>query len=133
MSKEEFESRMKKIQLRNETKELKEKLKAEKNKYRRKIGQKSNNETSKLIAVYLFIVFNVILIYSLVAMWAFEDLSYLGVLITDIAAQVLLFGIYCLKAYNGKKQEEMMKFEKEKLFGVITSDDAYTDDEEVVG
>lgn len=134
MSKDEFESRMRKIKLNNITKERKAKLKAEKSKYRQKIGKKSNNETSKLIAIYLFIVFNVILVYSLVAMWVFRDLTYLGVLITDIAAQVLLFAIYCLKAYSGKKQEELMKFEKEKLFGVVTDDNTDTDDDdEAVG
>lgn len=118
MSKEEFDSRMRKIQLENKSKERKAQLKAEKNKYRQ-TRQKTKNETSKLIAIYLFVIFNIILIYSLVAMWEFRDLTYLGVLITDIAAQVLLFGIYCLKAYKGKKQEELMKFEKEKLFGIV--------------
>ena len=63
MSKHEFESRMRKIKLDNITKERKAKLKAEKNRHRRKIGQKSNNETSKLIAVYLFIVFNSLFLY----------------------------------------------------------------------
>ena len=58
-------------------------------------------------------------------MWVFRDLSYLGVLITDIAAQAITYGIYCLKAYHGKKQEEQMKFEKEKLYG--------TNEDEAVG
>lgn len=135
MSKDEFESRMRKIKLNNITKERKAKLKAEKKKYRQKIGRKSNNETSKLIAIYLFIVFNIILVYALVAMWVFRDLTYLGVLITDVAAQILLYGIYCLKAYKGKKQEELMKFEKEKLFGTTTdaNDDSDVEDEEAVG
>ena len=136
MSEKEFESRMKKIQLANESKERKAKLKAEKEKYK----QRKKAETSKLMAIYLFVIFNVILVYSLVAMWVFEDLTYLGVLITDIAAQVLLFGIYCLKAYKGKKQEELMKFEKEKLFGVFSNADDYVnvenldmENDEVVG
>lgn len=118
LSKKEFNSRMKMIQRDNESKERKEKLKQEKSKYKSKL----NIETSKLFAFYLFIVFNVILIYAMVAMWNFGDLSYLGVLITDILAQILLYGIYCLKAYNGKKQEEQLKFEKEKAFGSYDSD-----------
>lgn len=72
-------------------------------------------ETSKLLAVYLFILLNVIIIYALVAMWRFADLAYLGVLITDVAAQVLVYTIYCLKAFNAKKQEEFIKFKREQL------------------
>ena len=72
-------------------------------------------ETNKLIAIYLFMLFNVIIIYALVAMWKLGDLSYLGILISDIAAQVLVYAIYCMKAYYGKKQEELMRFERDKL------------------
>ena len=111
MSEKEFDSCMKQIQKDNQSKERKERLKAEKSKYKRKF----KIETSKFFAFYLFIVFNVILIYAMTAMWKFGDLSYLGVLITDILAQIMLYGIYCLKAYKGKKQEEQLKFEKEKL------------------
>lgn len=118
ISEEDFNSRMTKIQNDNKSKERKEKLKAEKSKYR----QKLKIETSKLLAIYLFIIFNIILIYTLVVMWEFEDLSYLGALITDIVAQILVYAIYCLKAYNGKKQEEQLKFEKEKLFGSLDID-----------
>lgn len=74
-------------------------------------------ETSKLIAIYLFLLLNVVIGYTLVAMWKFEQFTYLGVLITDIAAQVLVYAIYCLKAYNAKKQEEFIKFEREKFSG----------------
>lgn len=72
-------------------------------------------ETSKFFAIYLFILLNAIVIFSMITMWKFADLTYLGVLITDIAAQVLVYGIYCLKAYHGKKQEELLKFNKEQL------------------
>lgn len=118
MSKSEFNVRLKQIQRKNKSKERMEKLKKEKSKY----GFKINIETSKLFAIYLFVLFNAVLIYALIAMWEFGDLSYLGVLITDIAAQILLYGIYCMKAYSGKKQEEQMKFEKEKLFGFVDDD-----------
>lgn len=76
---------------------------------------KKKRETSKLIALYLFVLLNAIVIYAMVAMWRFGDLSYLGVLITDLAAQILTYGIYCLKAYKGKKAEEELKFERDKL------------------
>ena len=121
LSTKDFESKLKKIQAKNLSEERKAMLKAEKEKYK----SKSKVETSKLFAIYLFVIFNIILVYALVAMWAFRDLSYLGVLITDIAAQAITYGIYCLKAYHGKKQEEQMKFEKEKLYG--------TNEDEAVG
>lgn len=131
LTREEYEVRLNKIKQDNESRELKQKLKAEKQKYK----QRSKVETSKLIAIYLFALFNVILCYALVAMWVFQDLSYLSVLITDVAAQILLYGIYCLKAYNSKKQEEQMKFEKEKLFGIIdeNSIEPTLTDTEIVG
>ena len=50
--------------------------------------------THKLITFYLFALLNVILIFARVAMWHFGDLTNLGVIITDIAAQVLTFLIY---------------------------------------
>lgn len=124
MSEKEFESRLKKIQRNNKSEERKDKLKAEKLKGK----QKNKIETHKFIAYYLFVVFNVILIYSMVAMWYLRDLSYLGVLITDIIGQILLYAIYCLKAYSGKKQEEQLKFEKEKLFNA-NADLDFLDDE----
>lgn len=83
-------------------------------------------ETNKLIAFYLFIVFNVIIIYALVAMWKHGDFSYLGVLISDIAAQVLVYAIYCIKAYCGKKAEENLRFERDKL--IIASEGQSLDD-----
>ena len=72
------------------------KLKQEKNKLK-----KTNIKlpsTTKLIAVYLFLILNIVLIYSMYVMYNFRDLTYLGVLITDIAAQVLIYLIYTVKA-----------------------------------
>lgn len=75
----------------------------EKNRILREEREKGNEKrklpsTTKLIAVYLFIILNVVLIYAMVCMWHFGDLSYLGVLITDVAAQILTFVIYCAKS-----------------------------------
>lgn len=72
-------------------------------------------ETSKAIALYLFFLLNAIVIYALVAMWHFSDLSYLGILITDIAAQILVYAIYCLKAYHGKKEQEKNALERDRM------------------
>ena len=78
-------------------------------------NHKHKFETSKLIAIYLFVLLNAIVIYAMVAMWTFADFSYLGVLISDIAAQVIVYAIYCMKACNAKREEESLKFEREKL------------------
>lgn len=93
---------------------LEEKYKREKqlNELKDKYGVK-RRETNKILAIYLFTILNVVIIFSMVSMWVFADLSYLGVLITDIAAQIILYATYCLKAYHGKKQEEEMKYKYE--------------------
>ena len=115
LSEQEFQRKMDRIKRDNAHKEKLRLLEAEKDKYK-----KCNRiETSKLIAVYLFGILNAIIVYAMVAMWNFGDLSYLGVLISDIAAQVLIYAIYCLKAYHGKKQSELMKFDREKLQGSL--------------
>lgn len=120
LNKKRYQKKLSKIKEENVQKEYKQALKNEKNKY----NKKHKAETSKLIAIYLFILLNSIVIYTMVAMWKFEDFSYLGVLISDIAAQVLIYTIYCLKAYHGKKQEEQLKFEREQLSGsLITNPD----------
>lgn len=54
--------------------------------------------TSKLIAIYLFIMLNIVLTYSMVAMWVFRDLTYLGALITDVVAQILTYYVYAKKS-----------------------------------
>lgn len=95
ISEKEYSARLKRIEIDNHQQELRQKLKVEKNKYSRKFKLPS---TSKLIAAYLFIVLNIVLTFSMVAMWTFQDLTYLGVLVTDVAAQVLTYFIYTLKA-----------------------------------
>ena len=110
LSEQDYKRELYEIKAINADKLRKQKLKEEKKQYR----TWHLPETHKVFAVYLFVLFNAILIYSLVAMWVFADLQWLGVLISDIAAQVLVYGIYCLKAYNGKKQEEKIKFERDR-------------------
>lgn len=91
----EYQIELRKIQRNNLYKERNNKLKEEKDKYKKQIKLPS---TTKMIAVYLFIILNVVLIYAMVCMWHFSDLSYLGVLITDVVAQILTFIIYCAKS-----------------------------------
>lgn len=95
ISEKEYSAKLKRIEIDNRQHELRQKLKTEQNKYKHKFKLPS---TSKLIAAYLFIVLNIVLTFSMVAMWTFQDLTYLGVLVTDVAAQVLTYFIYTLKA-----------------------------------
>ena len=71
MTEREYRRKLKKIQDKNTQKEYRESLKKEKNKYKKKI----HIETHKVLAVYLFILINVIIAYTLVVMWVFQDIS----------------------------------------------------------
>lgn len=94
LSEQDFQKQMEKAQQRNESLLRMQELRKERNKY----SQRKKLPTSKLITYYLFIVLNVVLVYSMVVMYKFQDLSYLGALITDIAAQVITYFIYAQKS-----------------------------------
>ncbi len=111
MTEREYRRKLKKIQNKNIQKEYRESLNREKNKYKKKL----HIETHKVLAMYLFILINVIITYTLVAMWIFQDISLLDVLITSVVSQVIVYAVYCIKAYKGKKQEEQMRLEYTKL------------------
>lgn len=115
LSKDEYKQELASAKRYSKQKEMRQEIKAEARSWK-KIEPKM--ETSKKLAIYLFVLMNVVVIYCLVAMWYFADMSYLGVLITDIASQILIYGIYCLKAYKAKKQSEDMKFRREKMQGL---------------
>lgn len=95
ISQREFERRLKEIRRRNESIERYNKLSQEKQRISFNLKKPT---TDKMIAIYLFIILNSVLVYAMVAMWHFADLSYLGVLITDIAGQVITYYIYAKKA-----------------------------------
>lgn len=76
---------------------------------------KSKIEFSKILAIYFLILLTAIVAFTMVVIWHFGDLSYLNVLISDIAAQIMIYVVYCIKAYHGKKSEEELKFEREKF------------------
>lgn len=95
LSQREYERKLKEVQRENESIDRYNKLKNEKRKVSIDIKKPT---TDKLIAIYLFIILNVILVYSMISMWNFADLSCLGVLITDIAGQVITYYIYAKKA-----------------------------------
>lgn len=84
--------------------------------------------THKIITGYLFLILNVILIYALISMWHFADLTHLGVLITDIAAQVATFLIYshhstAQNTSGGIVYESMMQEIKSRFHSTDESDD----------
>lgn len=114
LTEREFQRQLAKIKKENVQKERSLILERERNKY-----GSEKIETSKLIAIYLFVLLNAIVIYAMIAMWQFADFSYLGVLISDIAAQVLIYAIYCMKAFHAKRESERMKFDREKLRGYL--------------
>lgn len=95
LSQREYERKLKEVQRENESIDRYNKLKKEKRKVFIDIKKPT---TDKLIAIYLFIILNVILVYSMISMWNFADLSCLGVLVTDIAGQVITYYIYAKKA-----------------------------------
>lgn len=95
MTEKQYERELSKIRLANKSIERKRALKSERKKYKRRITIPS---TTKLVMAYLFVLLNAVLIYAMVAMWHFSDLSYLGVLITDIVAQLITFFIYTVKS-----------------------------------
>lgn len=111
MTEREYQRKLKKIKNKNIQREYRESLSKEKNKYKKKLYI----ETHKVLAVYLFILINILIIYTLVAMWVFQDISLLEVLITSVVSEVIVYIVYCVKAYKGKKQEEQMKLEYTKL------------------
>ena len=89
LTQQEYEEKIIKIKELNKQREYIENLKQEK----RKGKKKRKIETSKIIALYLLALLTAIVVYAMVVMWKFADLSYLSILISDIAAQILLYAI----------------------------------------
>lgn len=114
LSEKDYQDKLRQAKLQNLSNARKESLRNEKAKYKSKPWWK-RVETSKVLAIYLLILMNLIIIYALVAMWHFGDLSYLGVLITDVVAQIITYAIYCVKAFKGKQAEEEMNFRRDQL------------------
>ena len=122
MSDKRFEKRVLKLRRRIKTR-------AQRRQLREMLRGAHHIETSKLLAIYLFVLLNAIVVYSMVVMAITQDLSSLPVLISDLAAQVLVYAIYCAKAFKGKQAEENLKFERDKLG--MSEDEEYDPDEPV--
>lgn len=121
MTSKRFNRKLQKAKEKNKKLKQLQLIKKEKNKYKHKI------ETSKVFAFYLFLLFNSIIVYSMYAMWFFADLSQLGLLITGIAAEVLTYAIYCMKAHYGKKEEEKIKYIRDKNINYSQDEEADND------
>lgn len=104
--------KLRKIEQKGEKILRKRELKEKRDSYKK---PKKKIQMTKIITWYLFILLNIVLIYSMAVMYLFRDLSYLGVLITDIAAQVITFLIYTCKSYKETKEEALIALEHEKL------------------
>ena len=102
---------IKQIEEENFLRRKKMEIKKLKKENRKKLGL----TTTKLISYYLFIIFNAVLIYAMIAMWHFADLTYLGVIISDIIGQILVYGIYAIRAFKDTQSEEAMRLERDKL------------------
>lgn len=95
MTEQRYKEELDRIELENESLMRKQALKEARRTYRTPIVLPS---TTKLILIYLFIMLNAVLVYALVAMWHFGDLTQLGVIITDIVSQVVAFIVYAAKS-----------------------------------
>lgn len=111
---EKYADYIKKLEEKRFLRKKKAELRQIKKDYNRKLGL----TTTKLLSYYLFIIFNVVLIYALVAMWHFGDLSYLGVIITDILGQLLIYAIYAIRAFKDTQAEEQVRLERDKIFSL---------------
>ena len=123
-------ARMRRIEIENLEKQYKEKEREAK--YKRKLNLPS---TTKMMAAYLFITLNAVLVFAMVAMWHFSDLSYLGVLITDIAGQVMTFCLYIVKSrsenLHGGLTYDMAMLEKQREYEL--EDREYGEDDNRAG
>lgn len=93
MTEEKFKKKLNRIEQKNASDEMRETLKNAR--HSKKLVFPS---TTKLIMIYLFIILNAVLVYCLIAMWHFGNLTHLGTLITDVISQVIVFLVYCVKS-----------------------------------
>lgn len=105
-----YERKKQRIELRNLDRQQRYALKAMH--YR---PEKKPMETSKWIAILLLSVMLSSLIYTMIVMVAFRDISYIGALITEVIGAAMVYFVYCGKAFLGKKASEDNKLEREKL------------------
>lgn len=124
--------KLRKIERKNEKIKMKQELKFERNKYKKK------TETSKILAITLMSLMLIILMmimgmsFYVIINW--RDVDTLHYLINGIGlsiiGEVAAFAIYSCKSFMSKREEEKIKFEREKYnldldnsFDVIVDED----------
>ena len=129
ISESDYKEQLEKIKRENQSKKRKQDLKKERRKY--SVISKLPS-TSKLMAVYLFVLLNVVLCYAMITMWHFQDLQCLSILITDVVAQVLTFYIYSRKA-TIENQKNGITYELAMMDRQTRQDTDDTEENETVG
>ena len=79
-----------------------------------KANKKKVTTTKKLIA-YILINCTVVELYSMFVMFYLRDLTALYTLIGAVVTESISFAIYCAKAFKETKEEETLKFERDKF------------------
>lgn len=126
LSEEEYNSRLKKIELKNITKERKRKLREEKNKYKQKIKLPS---TSKLFLWLGFLLFIEIIFFCQYLAIKTLDTTPLVAMIGAIGGLISMFYTYSKKSTIENSRDGIV-FETAMLAQQNTN---YTDSEETVG
>lgn len=113
--KEELKHRVKlrKIERKGERILRKRELKAKRDSYKK---PRKKIQTSKIYIALLFVSCTCTQIFSMMAMWHFGNLDSLGVLIGSTLTEGIGMLGYYLKSYHETKEQEKIKFEKEKFY-----------------
>lgn len=105
--------KLQKIERKGEAILRKRELKKKINSYK---APRKKIQTSKIYFALLFFSCSCTQIFSMIAMWHFGNLDSLSVLIgSTLTEGVGMLGYY-LKSYHETKEEEKIKFEKEKFY-----------------
>lgn len=108
---EDFDNRMRELR---QQKELFDK-ETELREVRRSMRRWHPPTTTKIIMAFLLINCTAVEVYSMVAMYRLQNLDSLYALITAVITESISFAVYCCKAYNETKQEELIRLERDKM------------------
>lgn len=105
--------KLQKIERKGEAILRKRELKKKINSYK---APRKKIQTSKIYFALLFFSCSCTQIFSMIAMWHFGNLDSLSVLIGSTLTEGIGMLGYYLKSYHETKEEEKIKFEKEKFY-----------------
>ena len=117
MTEKEFNDKMKKVQLKNESKIRKQQLREMKNQCK----QRKKIQTSKLFFILLFLSCFSTQVYSMFVMYHFGNLDHLSTLIGSTLAEGIGLIGYFAKSYCESREEGRLEFEKEKFYSEKSS------------